>query len=40
MNNISAAIAGSKEDMLQGNLTSAHEELQKVGPIIEKMQDR
>ncbi len=40
MNNISEAIAGSKEDMLQGNLTSAHEELQKVGPIIEKMQDR
>ncbi len=40
MNNISTAIAGSKEDILQGNLTSAHEELKKVGPIIEKMQDR
>jgi len=40
MNNISAAIAGSKEDLLQGNLTSAHDELKKVGPIIEKMQDR
>jgi len=40
MNNISAAIAGSKENLLQGNLTSAHKELKKVGPIIEKMQDR
>jgi hypothetical protein len=40
MNNISEAIAGSKEDMLQGNLTSAHEELKKIGPIIEMMQDR
>jgi hypothetical protein len=40
MNNISAAIAGSKQDMFQGNLTSAHEELRKVGPIIEKMRDR
>jgi len=40
MNNISEAIAGSKEEMLQGHLTSAHEELKKIGPIIEKMQDR
>lgn len=40
MNNISAAIAGSKQDVALGNLTSAHKELKKVGPIIEKMQDR
>lgn len=40
MNNISAAIAGSKDELLQGNLTSAHEVLNKAGPIIEMMQDR
>jgi hypothetical protein len=40
MNNISAAISGSKEDILRGNLTSGHEELKKAGPIIEKMLDR
>jgi hypothetical protein len=40
MNNISAAIAGSKQEMLSGNLSSAHEELKKIGPIIELMQDR
>jgi hypothetical protein len=40
MNNISAAISGSKEDILRGNLTSGHEELKKAGPIIEIMQDR
>ena len=40
MNNISAAIAGSKQEMALGNLTSAHEELKKVGPIIEEMQNR
>ena len=40
MNNISAAISGSKEDILRGNLTTGHEELKKAGPIIEMMQDR
>jgi hypothetical protein len=40
MNNISLAIAGSRQDILHGNLTSAHEEMKKIGPIIEKMQDR
>jgi len=40
MNNISAAISGSKEDILQGNLTYGHETLMNAGPIIEKMRDR
>ena len=40
MNNISAAISGSKEDILRGNLTYGHEVLKKAGPIIEKMLDR
>jgi len=38
MNNISAAIAGTKEDIHQGNLTRAHEELQKAEPLLQKMQ--
>ncbi|MCX6673922.1 MAG: DUF2892 domain-containing protein [Methanothrix sp.] len=40
MNNISAAISGSKEDILQGNLTRGQEELKKAGPDIKKMLDR
>jgi hypothetical protein len=40
MNNISAAISGSKEDILQGNLTRGQEELNKAGPDIQKMRDR
>ena len=40
MNNISAAISGSKEDILQGNLTRGQEELKKAEPDIQKMQDR
>ena len=40
MNNISAAISGSKEDILQGNLTRGREELKKAGPATQKMQDR
>jgi hypothetical protein len=40
MNNISAAISQSKEDILQGNLTRGQEELKKAGPDIQKMQDR
>jgi len=40
MNNISAAITGSKEDLLQGNLTRGREELKKAGPTIQKMLDR
>lgn len=40
MNNISAAISGSKDDILKGNLTAGQKELMKAGPIIEKMQDR
>ena len=40
MNNISAAISGSKEDILQGNLTRGQEELKKAEPDIKKMQDR
>ncbi|MDD1748929.1 MAG: DUF2892 domain-containing protein [Methanothrix sp.] len=40
MNNISAAISGSKEDILLGNLTAGQRELMKAGPIIEKMQNR
>ncbi len=40
MNNISAAIDGSKQEIILGNLSSAHEELKRIGPIIELMQDR
>jgi ABC-type Na+ efflux pump permease subunit len=40
MNNISAAISGSKEDILQGNLTRGSEELKKAQLDIKKMQDR
>jgi hypothetical protein len=40
MNNISAAISGSKEDILQGNLTRGQEELKKAEPDIQKMLDR
>ena len=40
MNNISAAISGSKEDILRGNLTRGQEELKKAEPDIKKMQDR
>lgn len=40
MNNISAAISQSKEDILQGNLTRGQEELNKAGPDMQKMQDR
>ena len=40
MNNISAAISSSREDILQGNLTRGQEELNKAGPDIQKMRDR
>ncbi len=40
MNNISAAISGSREDILQGNLTRGQEELNKAGPDMQKMRDR
>jgi hypothetical protein len=40
MNNISAAISQSKEDILQGNLTRGQEELKKAGPDMQKMRDR
>ena len=40
MNNISAAIYSSHEDILQGNLTRGQEELNKAGPDIQKMRDR
>jgi hypothetical protein len=40
MNNISAAISGSREDILQGNLTRGQEELKKAGPDMQKMRDR
>ncbi len=40
MNNISAAISGSKEDIQQGNLTRGLEELKKAEPDIQKMQNR
>ncbi|MGB5101151.1 MAG: DUF2892 domain-containing protein [Methanothrix sp.] len=40
MNNISAAISGSKEDILQGNLTRGREELKNAEPDLQKMQDR
>ena len=40
MNNISAAISSSREDILQGNLTRGQEELNKAGPDMQKMRDR
>ena len=40
MNNISAAISQSKEDILQGNLTRGQEELKKAEPDMQKMRDR
>ena len=40
MNNISVALSGSREDILQGNLTRVQEELTKVEPDMQKMQDR
>ncbi len=40
MNNISAAISGSREDILQGNLTRGQEELKKAGPDMQKIRDR
>lgn len=39
MNNISEAISGSREDILQGNLTRGQEELKKAEPAIQKMRD-
>ncbi len=38
MNNVSAALAGSKEDIYWGNLSRGHEELEIAGPDIQKMQ--
>jgi len=38
LNNISTAISVSKEDISQGNLTLAHEEMQKAEPLLQKMQ--
>ncbi|VVB73026.1 Uncharacterised protein [uncultured archaeon] len=38
MNNVSAALASSKEDIYWGNLTLGHEELLTAGPDIQKMQ--
>jgi hypothetical protein len=40
MNNISAALSGSKEDILHGNLTRGREELKKAEPDIRRMQNR
>ena len=40
MNNISAAIYSSHEDILQGNLTRGQEELNKAGPDMQRMRDR
>ncbi len=40
MNNISETISGAKEDVYQGNLTLAHEEMQKAEPLLQKMQRR
>ena len=40
MNNISAAISSSREDILQGNLTRGQEELNKAGPDMQRMRDR
>lgn len=38
LNNISETISDTKEDIHQGNLTRAHEELQKAEPLLQKMQ--
>jgi hypothetical protein len=38
MNNISATISGAKEDVYQGNLTLAQEEMQKAEHLLQKMQ--
>ncbi len=38
MNNISEAISVTKEYIYQDNLTAAHEELQKAGPLLQRMQ--
>ena len=40
MDIISEALSGSREDILQGNLTHGREELKKVEPAIQKMLDR
>jgi len=40
LNNISAAISGSKKDILQGNLTRGLNELKTAEPDIKRMQDR
>lgn len=40
MNNISAAISGSKEDILHGNLARGREELKRAEPDIRRMQNR
>jgi hypothetical protein len=40
MNNISVALSGSREDILQGDLTRGWEELKKVEPDMQKMQNR
>jgi hypothetical protein len=40
MNNISTALSGSKEDILQGNLTRGREELERAEPDIRRMQNR
>ena len=40
MNNISVALSGSREDILHGNLTRGWEELKKVEPDMQKMQNR
>jgi hypothetical protein len=40
MNKLSEAISGSREDILQGNLTRGREELKMAGPAIQKMMDR
>jgi Protein of unknown function (DUF2892) len=40
MNNISVALSGSREDILQGNLTRGWEELKKAEPDMQRLQDR
>jgi hypothetical protein len=40
MDIISEALSGSREDILQGNLTRGREELKKIEPAIQKMLDR
>jgi hypothetical protein len=40
MNNISAAISGSRQDFFKGNLSRGHEELIKARPFIQKMLKR